>query len=191
HSGAGSLRAEFTAGGSTDGSAIVVTNLPLTLNSNYTISYWYVPSTRGDLTIRLSGNGIASAPDATVAGSYRRLSTLTEASSLSDLRAWFCNHAVLANRQLLETLSQFWENHFVTYHSKTSDYLDTYYDDGPLIDRLAANLEFRELSRWRSAMLNPQCRFYDLLKISAESPAMIIYLDTAGSRGDAAQIANE
>jgi len=191
HSGAGSLRLQFTAGGSTDGSAIVVTNLPLTLTSNYTISYWYIPSTRGDLTVRLSGNGIASAPDATVAGSYRRLTTLTEASSLSDLRAWFCNHAVLANRQLLETLSQFWENHFVTYHSKTSDYLDTYYDDGPLIDRLDANLEFREMSRWRTAMLSPQCRFYDLLKISAESPAMIIYLDTAGSRGDAGQIANE
>ncbi|MEY2409130.1 MAG: hypothetical protein QOF48_1800 [Verrucomicrobiota bacterium] len=191
HSGAGSLRAEFTAGGSTDGSAIVVTNLPLTLTSNYTISYWYVPSTRGDLTIRLSGNGISTAPDSTIAGSYRRLTTFTEASSLSDLRAWFCNHAVLANRQLLETLSQFWENHFVTYHSKTVDFLDTYYDDFGLLDRLAANLEFREMSRWRTAMLNPQCTFQELLKISAESPAMIIYLDTAGSRGDLAQIANE
>ena len=191
HSGSGSLRVQFTTGGSSEGTAIVVTNLPLTLNSNYTLSYWYVPSSRGDLTLRLSGSGIASAPDNTVAGSYRRLTTLTESSSLSDLRAWFCNHAVLANRQLLETLSQFWENHFVTYHSKTSDFLDTYYDDGPLIDRLAANLEFREMSRWRAAMLSPQCRFYELLKISAESPAMIIYLDTAGSRADGTQIANE
>ena len=134
---------------------------------------------------------MSSSPDGTIPALYRRLSTQTESSSLSDLRAWFSQHAVQANRQLLETLSQFCENHFVTYHSKTVDYLDQYYDDFNLLDRLAANLEFREMNRWRNAMLGPQCTFHDLLKISAESPAMIIYLDTAGSRGDGNQIANE
>jgi uncharacterized protein (DUF1800 family) len=59
------------------------------------------------------------------------------------------------------------------------------------MDRLAANMEFRELNRWRNAMLNPQCTFYDLLKISAESPAQIIYLDTVNSRGDGTRVANE
>ena len=48
--------------------------------------------------------------------------------------------------------------------------------------RLATQLEFLENDKWRNALLNPQCTFYDLLKISAESPAMIIYLDTAGSK---------
>jgi uncharacterized protein (DUF1800 family) len=48
-----------------------------------------------------------------------------------------------------------------------------------------------ENQKWRAALLNPQCTFYDLLKISAESPAMIIYLDTATSKGNGGNIANE
>lgn len=191
HSGGGSLLLNFSRGGSSDESAIVVSNLPLTLNATYTISYWYVPSQRGSLTVRLSGSGILSAPDGTVAGLQRRLDTLSESSTLNDLRAWFTHHATSANRQLLEVLSQFWENHFVTYHSKSVDYLDRYYDDFDLMNRLAANLEYREMKRWRQAMLNPNCTFYDLLKIHVESPAQIIYLDTVDSRGDGNNIANE
>jgi uncharacterized protein (DUF1800 family) len=191
HSGGGSLLLDFSRGGSTAASAIVVTNLPLTANATYTISYWYVPSQRGGLTVRLSGSGISSTPDGTVAALYRRLTTQSESSTLADLRAWFTQHATSANRQLLEVLSQFWENHFVTYHSKTIDYLDRSYDDFDLMNRLAANMEFREITRWRQAMLNPNCTFYDLLKIHVESPAQIIYLDTVDSRGDGNQIANE
>lgn len=191
HSGNGSLLLNFSRAGSTDTSAIVVSNLPVTLNATYTISYWYVPSQRGSLTVRLSGSGIVSTPDGTVASLYRRLNTLTESTALTDLRAWFTQHATSANRQLLEVLSQFWENHFVTYHSKTVDYLDRSYDDFDLMNRLAANMEYREMKRWRQAMLNPNCTFYDLLKIHVESPAQIIYLDTVDSRGDGNQIANE
>src|SRR5437588_9031189 len=39
--------------------------------------------------------------------------------------------------------------------------------------------------------MNPQCTCYDLLKISAESAAMIIYLDTVNSKGNSGNIANE
>jgi uncharacterized protein (DUF1800 family) len=191
HSGNGSLLLDFSRAGSTDTSAIVVSNLPVALNATYTISYWYVPSSRGSVTVRLSGSGIVSTPDGTVAGLYRRLNTLIESSTIDDLRAWFTQHATSANRQLLEVLSQFWENHFVTYHSKTVDYLDRYYDDFDLMNRLAANMEYREMKRWRQAMLNPNCTFYDLLKIHVESPAEIIYLDTVDSRGDGNNIANE
>src|SRR6185503_114089 len=49
----------------------------------------------------------------------------------------------------------------------------------------------REMSRWRQALLNPNCTFYDLLKVHIESPAEIIYLDTVESRGDGVNIANE
>ena len=191
HSGNGSLLLDFARGGSTATDSIVLSNLPVTINATYTISYWYVPSSRGSLTVRLSGSGISSMPDGTVASLYRRLNTLSESSSLDDLRAWFTQHATSANRQLLEVLSQFFENHFVTYHSKTVDYLDRSYDDFDLMNRLAANMEYREMKRWRQAMLNPNCTFYDLLKIHAESPAEIIYLDTVDSRGDGSNIANE
>jgi uncharacterized protein (DUF1800 family) len=106
------------------------------------------------------------------------------------LRAWHVLHAVQSKRQLLEVLDQFLENHFVTQYSKSSDYFDTYYD-GSMRGLLATQLEFKENQRWRQALLNPQCTFYDLLRISAESPAMIIYLDTVNSRGDGGRIANE
>ena len=96
-----------------------------------------------------------------------------------------------SRRQLLEILDQFIENHFVTEYSKSTDYLDRFYDDGGLIGRLAADWEYRENSKWRACLMRPDCTFYDLLKISAESPAMIIYLDTVDSRADGNNVANE
>ncbi|NDE08591.1 MAG: DUF1800 family protein, partial [Chloroflexi bacterium] len=77
------------------------------------------------------------------------------------------------------------ENHFVTEYSKSL----TYFDDVAGLPNAwsgpeATRQEFKENLRWRHAFLNPQCTFHDLLKISAESPAMIIYLDTVLSRGD-------
>src|SRR6185503_1100717 len=85
----------------------------------------------------------------------------------------------------LEVLSQFWENHFVTQYSKGQDYVANNANNTPNAGRASADMEYREMSKWRQAMLNPACTFGDLLKISAESPAMIIYLDTAGSKGNA------
>ncbi len=115
----------------------------------------------------------------------------TTNANIADLRAWHVLRAVGAQRQLLEILLQFFENHFVTQWSKSENYFGNFYSDGNIEDRLAAQLEYLENENWRNALLNSQCTFYDLLKISAESPAMIIYLDTVGSRGDGKNIANE
>ncbi len=112
-------------------------------------------------------------------------------ASISDFRAWHVLRAVGARRQLLEILLQFFENHFVTEYTKSRVYFAGKYDDGSLENALAAQAEYLENDRWRNALLNPACTFYDLLKISAESPAMIIYLDTVSSRGDSSRIANE
>lgn len=112
-------------------------------------------------------------------------------AGIADLRAWHILRAVSAKRQLLEILLQFLENHFVTQYLKSYTYLQSYYSDGKKLDALAAQFEFLENDNWRNALLNPQCTFYDLLKISAESPAMLIYLDTVLSRGDGNNIANE
>src|SRR5207245_9122301 len=76
-------------------------------------------------------------------------------------------------------------------YSKSSDYFSNYYNDGNKTAQLATQLEFKENQRWRQALMNPQCTFYDLLKISAESAAMIIYLDTVNSKGNSGNIANE
>ena len=116
-------------------------------------------------------------------------------ASLADLRAWHTLRAVGARRQLLEVLLQFLENHFVTQYTKSVDYFDPFYDDGTLQGRFATQFEQLENAKWRAALLNPSCTFYDLLKISAESPAMIVYLDTVQSRGDISggtnRVANE
>jgi uncharacterized protein (DUF1800 family) len=102
--------------------------------------------------------------------------------SLSDLRAFHILHAVQSKRQLYEIMVQFFENHFSTQYQKTKDYFDTSFfnmvTNDAMRQNLAVGLEWREHLKWRQALLNPNCNFYDLLKISIESPAMIIYLDT-------------
>ena len=111
---------------------------------------------------------------------------------INDLRAWFVLHAVGADRQLLDVLSQFCENHFVTQYSKTYNYFTSFYNGVVNArERIAAELERREMERWRQVLLDPDGTFLDLLTVSAESPAMIIYLDTVNSRADGTRIPNE
>jgi len=112
-------------------------------------------------------------------------------ATLTDLRAWHVLRAVGADRQLLEVLLQFLENHFVTQHTKTSDYLQAYYSDSTLRNRVATELEYRENLLWRQALLDPQGTWRDLLRISCESPAMVIFLDTVTSRSDNGRVPNE
>jgi uncharacterized protein (DUF1800 family) len=192
-SGAASLRLVAAGAGSgnfTNGNNVLQVVSGLTNGQTYTVSYWYRPATRSrTITVRLSGSALLSTPDSLPGNLTRRLDAANWGVSLTDLRRWFGYNAVSDPRQLIEVLSQFFENHFVTYYSKTADYFDRYYDG--LQDRIATDLEYREMSRWRAALLNPNCTFYDLLKIHAESPAQIIYLDTVESRGDGTRIANE
>src|SRR5712692_8404511 len=194
HSGSASLHIVSTAAGTTTSSAIYQGNLALSVGVICTLSYWYQPSPTRGLTVRLANpnnvsNPVVTTPDNNLAGLFRRLGNA--GGSLSDLRAWHCFHAVHAKRQLLEVLDQFLENHFVTQYEKSVSYFNNFYQDGTTLGRLATEIEFRENQHWRNALLNPNVTFYDLLRISAESPAMIIYLDTVISRGDGSNIANE
>jgi uncharacterized protein (DUF1800 family) len=52
------------------------------------------------------------------------------------------------------------------------------YTNDTVRQNVAVDLHWREHNKIRQALLDPNCTFYDLLKISVESPAMIIYLDT-------------
>jgi uncharacterized protein (DUF1800 family) len=114
-------------------------------------------------------------------------------ANLGDLRAWHCLRAVNAKRQLLEVMLQFLENHFVTQYDKSSTYFNGKYngDNNIMEDRVSTQLEYLENLRWRQALLNPNCTFSNLVTISAESLAMIIYLDTVTSTGNGKNIANE
>src|SRR5207247_9538064 len=99
--------------------------IPLGPTSTLNCRYWHG---RYPLTVRLSGSGISSTPDATSPSGLHRRLYLSQAS-LQDLRSRFCLNAVGSKRQLLEVLTQFLENHFVTEYAKSSDYLDRFYDD--------------------------------------------------------------
>lgn len=194
--GTKSLLLVGTGAGTGSGNSLVQTFSGFQAGQVYTLGFWYLPTNQNVTVIcRLSGTDTArgaapvtpTAPP--IADAYSKLSQ--NQAGLGVLRSWLVGRAVRSRSQLLEVLTQFFENHFVTEHSKTVDYLDRFYDDFTLMDKLAAGLEFREISRWRTAMLKPDCTFKDLLTVSAESPAQIIYLDTVDSRGDGSNIANE
>jgi uncharacterized protein (DUF1800 family) len=211
-SGEGSLKVVGTADGGGSGNSIFQTNIFITNGQTYTVSFWYLPPTRGrTLTVRFSGADpgddiLQIYEPGSTPGSVRRLLDNLGAPSfvdgsvnvsavggafLHDLRSYHVSSAINSKRQLVEVLLQFLENHFVTQHSKSVDYFDRFYDDFNLIDKLASDWEYRERVRWQAALLNPNCTFYDLLKIHVESPAEIVYLDSVDSRGNSGNIANE
>ncbi len=103
-------------------------------------------------------------------------------NSLSEIRAYHLLRAVQSKRQLYEIMVQFFANHFTTEYQKVEDWFDNNIQNlvtNPIVRaNLALDLEWREHQKFRQALLNPNCNFHDLLKISIESPAMIIYLDT-------------
>jgi uncharacterized protein (DUF1800 family) len=194
--GEASLHLVATEGGSTQASSIYQTITPsLPGDQTYTLTYWYRTSDQNnELVIRLSGSGITSTEH--LSGSPNSPGPLYTSlvrgdADLADLRAWHVLHAIQSKRQLLEVTRQFLENHFVTQVTKTRDYFDNRGYDGTVSEQLAVRTEFTENRRWREALLQPNVTFLDLLKISAESPAMIVYLDTVSSRGDGTRIANE
>ena len=123
--------------------------------------------------------------------SSSRTSTGPGTASIHDLRAWYLLHAIGADRQLLEILTQFFDNHFTTQSGKTVNFFTRFDYREPELPRFGPEMEWREIYRWRQALLSPTCTFSNLLLISAESPAMIIYLDTVTSRGGAGSIPNE
>ena len=190
HGGNASLHLVQNAAGSTGTDALVQT-IPTALGASttYTLSFWYLTQKSSlQLTARLSGSGLSTTvplqgdPESPIP----YFSRLQDGSAtIGDLRAWHVLHAVQSRRQLAQVFQQFLENHFVTEYSKSL----TYFDDVAGLPNAwsgpeATRQEFKENLRWHQAFLNPQCTFHDLLKISAESPAMIIYLDTVLSRGD-------
>lgn len=184
-------------------------------STRYTLSLSYLPVQNvgtNILTARLSGSTtirsiplpssgpVPPAPPAPVSPIFARLtngappinieSRPATANSINDLRAYHILRAVQSKRQLYEILVQFFENHFTTEYTKTADWFDNNtgnaVTNGAVRDNLAIDLEWREHDKFRQALLNPNCTFHDLLKISIESPAMIIYLDTILSTRTAA-----
>ncbi len=179
HGGASSLHLVALSAGSSKASSVWQTTAStLTVGQTYTLSFYYKrsPGTRR-FTARLSGSGIS-----TWQPSLGVLLALG-AASITDLQAWHTLHAVRSKRQLNEVLVQFVDNHFTTLYSKSAEYIDGKLTNN--VDRkegaIATDFEYRELNKWRQVLLDPNGTFLDLLKISVESPAMVIYLDTVDS----------
>ncbi len=180
---------------------IFLTNTPAATQL-FTLTFYYLPVQNTNaltFTSRLTGgpSGVATqtvalpilppqppmppAAPPSIASTYSKLTNST--ATLDDLRAWHVFRAIHSPRQLHEILAQFFQNHFTTQYSKTEEYFDNNFTVGVYTnDRVrhavALDLHWREHNRLREALLNPNCTFYDLLKISVESEAMVIYLDT-------------
>ena len=112
-------------------------------------------------------------------------------ADIADMQAWLVLNAVYADRQLLEILTQFFENHFVTQAGKSANMFVGFGYRDRFPNRAAAEWEWREVAQWRNLLLSSNATFYDFLKVSAESPAMIVYLDTVTSRGNPPNLPNE
>jgi uncharacterized protein (DUF1800 family) len=182
------------------------TSTPPPTNQPFTLSFSYLPvqnASNTTLSLRLNGSGLrqninlpsipATPPTpppnpSAISPVYARLTNTV--GSLEDLRAWHVYRAVHSPQQLHEILVQFFENHFNTQYQKTKDWFDMNFSGAITNDTvrqwLSVDMEFRENRLFRSKLLDPNCTFHDLLKISAESPAMVIYLDTVLSTKNAA-----
>ena len=201
-SGTNCLLLNGTAAGSGGGSSLQqvysVTNYPT--NTRFTLSFSYLPVRQTvtnvlTLTARLSGSVTSNSvslppgpippptppvPPPAINVAYQKLTNTT--AFLDELRAWHVHRAVHGPRQLHEVLVQFFQNHLTTQYQKTKEWFDNNYSNAFPNETnrqwLAVELHWREHKKIRDALLNPNCNFYDLLKISIESPAMVIYLDT-------------
>ncbi len=106
----------------------------------------------------------------------RRIKGLAELKTLAHL------YAVHSRRQLREVLAGFWENHFSTDANKVAEHLDKLQNSDASdalskadAAREAAHLEHQEFEFFRRRALGS---FEELLRFSARSPAMLIYLDS-------------
>ena len=200
-SGTNCLLVVGTSAGTGNGEAIQrpygLTNYPS--SQKVTLSFSYLPvrnSGTNSLVVRISSSlTIATVtlpssgpppptpptPPPAISATYSKL--INTNATLDDFRAWHVYRAIHSPRQLHEVLAQFFQNHFTTQYQKTKDYFDnnfnaSSYTNDALRQAISVDLHFREHKKFRDALLDPNCTFYDLLKISIESPAMVIYLDT-------------
>ncbi len=90
-------------------------------------------------------------------------------AEVDDLQAWTLLHMIYSERQLREVMTWFWDNHFNTD-------VDTMREDatGAMVSDTVA-YELAENEAFRANALG---NFRVLLGISAQSPAMLIYLDS-------------
>lgn len=196
--GNASLHLVSTAAGSSLSSSLSQVVTPsLVNNGTYTLSYWYyTANTSRQLTVRFSGSGSEAlggtginTTHALTGADGNSPSIYSKAlqdgtATISQLRSWHLMKAVYSRRQLNEVLRQFCENHFVTQYGKSNDYFDGVGYPNEVSPFVATQVEYAENLKWQQALLRPQVTFHDLLRISAESPAMIIFLDTVNSRGN-------
>ncbi|MBI4603763.1 MAG: DUF1800 family protein [Planctomycetes bacterium] len=101
---------------------------------------------------------------------------------IDELKALAHVYAIYSRRQLQAVLGELWENHFTTDFDKVAKYIDELRSSDasdafstPEARKEAAHLEHQEFEFLRKHALGG---FGDLLRFSAKSPAMLIYLDS-------------
>jgi hypothetical protein len=114
-------------------------------------------------------------------------------AGFNDFRAWYAMRAVGARRQLFEVLLHFMENHFVSQWSKDRDATTGQFNgqNSDAKDRIPTAFTIQEHLRYRTALIDPNVTWLDLLKLQHQSESMTIFLDTATSVASGNIVANE
>ncbi|MCI0650881.1 MAG: DUF1800 domain-containing protein [Planctomycetes bacterium] len=113
-----------------------------------------------------------------------RLVQLAPDSNLEDLYRLQIHRGLYSERQLVEVLTDFWDNHFNTKSAKLTGYFQSLmvgntavYDEDEAL-ALTAYYEWLENEAFRNGALGD---FHDLLLASATSVSMLIYLDNVSN----------
>lgn len=128
-----------------------------TFESAYANLFPYLSQSSSDLLLEYA---LARQDDPESAGRAAQM-------TIAQLQGNWYYRALASERQLHEVMAQFWANHFSIH---TDSLIDIY---------------LRVDDERNVARANPFGKFHDLLRASATSPAMLVYLDNATSRKEA------
>lgn len=118
-----------------------------------------------------------------------RLTQLEPPDNLNELVQAHLVRGMYGRRQLEQSVTMFWDNHFNADWTETASFLYIYYN--PDLDpnfperwfRNTTELHHRQFEEFRALAFNGN--FRDIVWSSATSPSMLIYLDTIENKKDA------
>ncbi|NJN64110.1 MAG: DUF1800 domain-containing protein [Acidobacteria bacterium] len=105
-----------------------------------------------------------------------RLDPITPPDTLPELIAQPYLRATYSRRQLEQSATLFWTNHFNTNYSDIVPFFNRAGRDAALVQTLATELQYRETTTFRTLAFTGT--FRDIVEASTLSPAMILFLDT-------------
>ena len=181
----GAPRAQLPASLNNDDALHVLNRITYgaTTSNLATVTGSYQPNYYRWMKLQVHPTMVAQNPDLALALGPTVMNPLTlptshtsAGSTLADIQRAQIVRALLSTRQLQEVMARFWDNHFNTsYFSVRGALNNQAYTTGAIsTDEYAAWLEFDDNEFYRA---NAFGTFFQLLKRTTDSPAMMLYLN--------------